>query len=272
MDSFSTGSDVEDTNDTRLNYKNLPTTAFLEQVLLYIETNSPLNLTSITELIRKEMVMRVASIEDRCSKVWLFSKLVKLGIPSFYLFIALFLSASMTVRHMYKHSVYLLCNLLGVVYPAYRSIKAIESQNSDDTDATVEQRQWLTYWVVYGWLQVADYWSSWLLRVIPGYNFFKLIFLYWAQNDNSRGATIIFERILKPLLRKPSKKIDKTRKMKQSTRQRQQHDQFAREITENSSVHSSSIPYRPPIPLETIWGRDPETRETEVKPYRLNNV
>ncbi|CAG8567030.1 4621_t:CDS:1 [Acaulospora colombiana] len=265
------GSDViEERHDQRLNHRNLPTTAFLEQTLLYIETSSPLNLIPVTEFLRQEIVLRVSAIEDRCSKVWLFSKLVELGLPSFYLFVTLFLLSSLTVRYMYKNSINLLCNLLGVVYPTYRSIKAIDKQDSDDV--AIEQRQWLTYWVVYGWLQVADHWSSWLLRVFPGYNFFKLIFLYWAQNDRSRGATFIFERVIRPLLRKPQRRVDTTQKMRPSTRQRQQYDQSARKNTENPSVPSSSVPYRPDASLEDIWGRDPETRETEIKPYRLNNL
>ena len=45
----------------------------------------------------------------------------------------------------------LLANTVGFLYPAYCSIKALESSTKiDDT-------QWLTYWVVFGLFSVIEY-------------------------------------------------------------------------------------------------------------------
>src|ERR1051325_5030749 len=101
-----------------------------------------------------------------------------------------------------------------------------------------EQKQWLTYWTVYGWLQVADYWSNWLLEMFPGYNLFKLIFLYWAQNGRSRGATLIFEKILKPLLQKNVQNNNTptmNQKQRQTLRQRQQQQYNGNELYQQQS-------------------------------------
>ncbi|RHY73791.1 hypothetical protein DYB30_008514, partial [Aphanomyces astaci] len=57
----------------------------------------------------------------------------------------------------------LLCNLVGFVYPAYESFKAIESDNSND------DTQWLTYWVVYSMFQIVEVFVDFLLYFIPFY-------------------------------------------------------------------------------------------------------
>ncbi|CAG8566075.1 17682_t:CDS:1 [Gigaspora margarita] len=241
---------------------NLPTTTFLEQVLTDVETYSPLNLVPITDFFRQVIVTRVSFIESRCMRTWLFLRLVKLGLSPFYLFILLIIIATLAVRHTYKNSISLLCNLVGVVYPTYRSIKAIHQLPSNDNELIAEQKQWLTYWTVYGWLQIADYWSIQLLKLLPGYNFLKLIFLYWAQNDQSRGATLLFEHVLRPLLRKPqSSKLNTTNQKRQTTKW-QQNDQ--QQSTQRFVKTDDLSP-------EEIWRRNPEERENEVEPYRLNH-
>ena len=44
----------------------------------------------------------------------------------------------------------ILTNLLGVAYPAFRSFRALESEGADD------DKQWLTYWVVFGSISILD--------------------------------------------------------------------------------------------------------------------
>ncbi|XP_025772099.1 receptor expression-enhancing protein 6 [Puma concolor] len=57
----------------------------------------------------------------------------------------------------------LLCNVIGFVYPAYASIKAIESPSKEDDTV------WLTYWVVYGLFGLAEFFSDLLLSWFPFY-------------------------------------------------------------------------------------------------------
>jgi len=62
-----------------------------------------------------------------------------------------------------------LTTLLGVVYPVYMSSCALESNNASDN------REWLTYWVIFGLFNGIDYFSS----LIPFYYFMKLSTLIW---------------------------------------------------------------------------------------------
>ncbi|KAG9403654.1 hypothetical protein AC1031_006303 [Aphanomyces cochlioides] len=96
----------------------------------------------------------------------------------------------------------LLCNLVGFVYPAYESFKAIESESSND------DTQWLTYWVVYSCFQIVEVFVDFLLYFIPFYYAFKLGFLVWLFLPSTQGATFVFNHFLKPFLKSHESTID----------------------------------------------------------------
>lgn len=60
----------------------------------------------------------------------------------------------------------LICNSIGFVYPAYMSMKALESPQKDD------DTKWLTYWVVYACFSVVEYFSDFIVGWFP---------LYWLM-------------------------------------------------------------------------------------------
>jgi receptor expression-enhancing protein 5/6 len=93
-------------------------------------------------------------------------------------------------------------NLLGVVYPAYMSFKALESEGHAD------DKQWLCYWVVFGVFTTTDTLTDSLLCWVPFYQPTKLLMLLFLAWPETRGAQLVYDRFLQPFLKKHQIKID----------------------------------------------------------------
>ena len=96
---------------------------------------------------------------------------------------------------------YITC-IVGVTLPAYWSIKAIESPVYDD------DKQWLTYWAIYGIFTLLDQFANIILRIIPFYFVIKILFLIWCFMPNTMGALFVYNKLVGPYFRKYENKID----------------------------------------------------------------
>lgn len=97
------------------------------------------------------------------------------------------------------------CNLIGFAWPAYQSIKAIETShtNSDDT-------KWLMYWVCYAFFGLLEFFGDHLLFWVPFYTLTKCIFLCWLMVPGENGGThLVYYRLIKPFFLKHESKVDK---------------------------------------------------------------
>jgi receptor expression-enhancing protein 5/6 len=97
---------------------------------------------------------------------------------------------------------YYITNIVGIVYPAFWSIRAIESRESDD------DKQWLTYWVVFSLFSIIDLFSGFILKFIPFYFFFKLLFLIWLFMPNTRGAIFVYDKFLIKMFKKYESQLE----------------------------------------------------------------
>ena len=70
---------------------------------------------------------------------------------------------------------------ISVVYPGLLSIRAIESPNKDD------DKYWLTYWMVFGLLNVSETFLFFIFYYIPYWNFLRLgLFIWLIKFDGAK--------------------------------------------------------------------------------------
>jgi len=119
----------------------------------------------------------------------------KTGVDRLYLF-----SGCVAVLALYLVVGYasgFIVALLGFLYPAYASVKAIESTDKED------DTQWLTYWVVYSAFSIAEFFSDIFLSWFPLYFLFKCSFLCWCMAPFSwNGSEFIYRRFIQPFVEK----------------------------------------------------------------------
>mmetsp|Transcript_25811 Transcript_25811/g.48599 ORF Transcript_25811/g.48599 Transcript_25811/m.48599 type:complete len:161 (-) Transcript_25811:173-655(-) len=112
------------------------------------------------------------------------------GYSKVYFFCAALMAAGTSLYLL--GGIKLISDLVGFVYPAYASFKAIDSADpNDDT-------QWLTYWVVFALFSILESAASFLVSYIPFYFFIKLSFLVWLYHPNTMGAGVVYVQVIRP--------------------------------------------------------------------------
>ena len=97
----------------------------------------------------------------------------------------------------------LLANFL-LLYPAYWSIKTLETNNYDD------DKKWLTYWVVFAFFSVLEYFSSAIVYMIPSYWLWKCLVMVWCMMPGTNnGAVIIYNIFIRPKYVQHQNDLDK---------------------------------------------------------------
>merc|ERR1712060_123152 len=96
---------------------------------------------------------------------------------------------------------------IGVAYPCFMTFLALESEGGDD------DKQWLTYWVVFGLLNIVDQCSGFILSFIPFYFFLKLCFLVFLMHPSTMGATMVYNTYILPTMKGVEGHIEEAEKL-----------------------------------------------------------
>nr|QDL88621.1 HVA22-like protein-like isoform X2 [Cymbidium goeringii] len=80
-----------------------------------------------------------------------------------------------------------------LVYPLYASVRAIE------TKSTIDDQQWLTYWVLYSLLTLFELTCAKLLEWLPFWPYAKLIFSCWLVLPYFSGAAYVYQHYVRAI-------------------------------------------------------------------------
>ena len=105
---------------------------------------------------------------------------------------------------IFSYGVVWISFLIGFLYPAYKSFKALETKDDDRDDQV-----WLTYWIVFGTLHVFDGLINYALGFIPGLGLIKIGLYVWLFHPKTLGAKLVYEKGFRPFLLKYEGDIDK---------------------------------------------------------------
>jgi len=84
--------------------------------------------------------------------------------------------------------------LLGVLYPSYQSLKAIERP------VPFEEKHWFTYWILFAGLILGEHFNPTLFYYIPFYYEWRIIWFIWLQSPTTQGAAKIYEYFIRPYI------------------------------------------------------------------------
>jgi len=82
--------------------------------------------------------------------------------------------------------------VISLLYPLYASIQAIESQSHAD------DKQWLTYWVLYSMITLFELTFAKVIEWIPIWSYAKLIMTCWLVIPYFSGAAYVYEHFVRP--------------------------------------------------------------------------
>ncbi|RCV31448.1 hypothetical protein SEVIR_6G184500v4 [Setaria viridis] len=83
-----------------------------------------------------------------------------------------------------------------LLYPLYASVCAMESPSK------VDDEQWLSYWIIYSFITLLEMVAEPVLYWIPIWYPVKLLFVAWLVLPQFKGASFIYEKLVREQLRK----------------------------------------------------------------------
>jgi receptor expression-enhancing protein 1/2/3/4 len=92
--------------------------------------------------------------------------------------------------------------VLGTLYPAYRSYKAIKNKD------VREYVKWMMYWIVFALFTTLETFLDIFLSWFPFYYEIKIVFILWVLSPATRGSSLLYKKVVHPMLTSREKEID----------------------------------------------------------------
>jgi len=93
--------------------------------------------------------------------------------------------------------------LLGTLYPAYASFKAVRTKN------VKEYVKWMMYWIVFALFTCVEMFADMFLAFwLPFYYEMKIVFILWLLSPATKGASILYRKFVHPHFVKREQDID----------------------------------------------------------------
>ncbi|KAI8820230.1 TB2/DP1, HVA22 family-domain-containing protein [Fimicolochytrium jonesii] len=148
---------------------------------------------TLVAILRARLLPLVHGTETRAhSNPWLVALWKNLGVPPMSVVALVGVVALAFVRRLMKREPLLLTNLVGVLYPAYQSLKAVERPEPDDDE------RWLTYWSVFGGFTLLDTQSHKFDKYTRYYYLAKMLALHWLYARS--GSLAVYRQVIRPFL------------------------------------------------------------------------
>ena len=122
----------------------------------------------------------------------------KTGINGYVFIGLLMLSLIFVYFNLFEN---LITNLIGTVYPTFWTIKSIESKDG-------KAIHWLIYWIIFSSFILLDFFSVFVVKIIPFYFVMKICFLIWLQWPESKGCDIIFSYVINNIFESIEEELD----------------------------------------------------------------
>jgi receptor expression-enhancing protein 1/2/3/4 len=90
----------------------------------------------------------------------------------------------------------------GILHPAYSSYKAMRGKN------VKEYVKWMMYWIVFAIFTFVESFADILLAWLPFYYELKILFLVWLLLPATKGASVLYRKVIHPNMIKNEKEID----------------------------------------------------------------
>jgi Protein involved in membrane traffic len=147
---------------------------------------------ALIERLNLNELEKIKIVKDISDKIGIKAGQLGLGVIAF---LSLFI--------VFEYGTYWITFAIGFLYPAYMTFKAVES-----IENLQEDKLWLCYWVVFSILNVLDRFFNALFAIIPFYSFLKIGFIIWLFHPRTRGAMIVYEKLIKRFFKQYEHEID----------------------------------------------------------------